>query len=245
MIVSNYSSLFSPFQGHHPTLGAHKKFTDYDFDVDEFVKLINQAADHVKRHQEFRTARKKRHFDHQKDELQPAQGGNTILGQNYAEPLLIGFELRGRLSRTSQNLQHKILCISQQQLIGCFSFLFAHYLVFLIFMNHVQSSIGSSSYTRIIQFIILISNKVPLNLTWKLLSGLIINLYKCHVDGSVSSHNLKYVPISLGCGQRLSTLSLFDSINIPLPNGLYWPSLWNGQIRKFFRTFNYSLLHMA
>ena len=91
-------------------------------------------------------------------------------------------------------------------------------------------------YTPIIQFIILISNKVPLNLTWKQLSGLIINLYKCHVDGSVSSHNLKYVPISLGCGQRLSTLSLFDSINIPLPNGLYWPSLWNGQIRKFFRT---------
>jgi len=39
---------FNPaFQGHHPTLGAHKKFTNYEFDVDEFMRLILRLADDV------------------------------------------------------------------------------------------------------------------------------------------------------------------------------------------------------
>ena len=34
-------------QGHHPTLGAHAKFTNYAFNVDEFMRLIYKAADAV------------------------------------------------------------------------------------------------------------------------------------------------------------------------------------------------------
>jgi protein O-GlcNAc transferase len=34
--------------GNHPTLGAHKKFTDYDFDQDEFVRLVMIAVKHVR-----------------------------------------------------------------------------------------------------------------------------------------------------------------------------------------------------
>lgn len=64
-----YITVFLLFQGHHPTLGAHKKFTNYEFDEQEFVRLIDEAADHVKKHKEFRAARKKLHAASKKDEL--------------------------------------------------------------------------------------------------------------------------------------------------------------------------------
>ncbi|XP_029833694.3 EGF domain-specific O-linked N-acetylglucosamine transferase isoform X2 [Ixodes scapularis] len=34
-------------EGHHPTLGAHAKFTNYRFDVGEFLRLLRKAVDHV------------------------------------------------------------------------------------------------------------------------------------------------------------------------------------------------------
>jgi len=34
-------------QGHHPTLGAHQKFTNYVFDVEEFMRIITKLADQV------------------------------------------------------------------------------------------------------------------------------------------------------------------------------------------------------
>ncbi|KAM4022947.1 LOW QUALITY PROTEIN: EGF domain-specific O-linked N-acetylglucosamine transferase [Anomaloglossus baeobatrachus] len=37
-------------KGHHPTLGEHPKFTNYAFHVEEFVRLVNSAAEHVSRH---------------------------------------------------------------------------------------------------------------------------------------------------------------------------------------------------
>lgn len=37
-------------QGHHPTLGEHPKFTNYSFDVEEFMSLVLQAAEHVLQH---------------------------------------------------------------------------------------------------------------------------------------------------------------------------------------------------
>ena len=40
-------------QGHHPTLGAHAKFTNYAFDVDEFMRLMRKAATHVRSHPAF------------------------------------------------------------------------------------------------------------------------------------------------------------------------------------------------
>jgi len=46
-------------QGHHPTLGAHKKFTNYTFDVDEFMKLIAEAAEYVLSHPRFIEAQKR------------------------------------------------------------------------------------------------------------------------------------------------------------------------------------------
>lgn len=36
--------LFQEDEGHHPTLGAHAKFTNYAFNVDEFMRLIYKAA---------------------------------------------------------------------------------------------------------------------------------------------------------------------------------------------------------
>lgn len=40
-------------QGHHPEGGAHAKFTNYAFDKDEFIRLVNNAADYVLNHLEF------------------------------------------------------------------------------------------------------------------------------------------------------------------------------------------------
>ncbi|XP_052852382.1 EGF domain-specific O-linked N-acetylglucosamine transferase [Drosophila gunungcola] len=39
--------------GHHPEGGAHAKFTNYSFDVEEFVHLVDQAAKEIRSHKEF------------------------------------------------------------------------------------------------------------------------------------------------------------------------------------------------
>jgi protein O-GlcNAc transferase len=62
------------FQGHHPTLGAHPKFTNYSFDVEEFMRLVLIAADHVDKHPRFIDARRAKYGgagqpDEPKDEL--------------------------------------------------------------------------------------------------------------------------------------------------------------------------------
>lgn len=41
------------FQGHHPEGGAHAKFTNYSFHVDEFLRLVAIGAKHVKHHKAF------------------------------------------------------------------------------------------------------------------------------------------------------------------------------------------------
>ncbi|KAK2151315.1 hypothetical protein LSH36_367g02007 [Paralvinella palmiformis] len=45
-------------EGHHPTLGAHKKFTNYSFDVSEFLRIVKKMATYVKQHPSFRAARR-------------------------------------------------------------------------------------------------------------------------------------------------------------------------------------------
>jgi hypothetical protein len=40
-------------QGHHPEGGAHAKFTNYAFDVPEFLRLVEIGAKHVKHHRKF------------------------------------------------------------------------------------------------------------------------------------------------------------------------------------------------
>ncbi|RUS70729.1 hypothetical protein EGW08_021507 [Elysia chlorotica] len=53
-------------EGHHPTLGAHAKFTNYAFDISEFMRLVYKAADHVRNHPEFIQARKRKsEFKHE------------------------------------------------------------------------------------------------------------------------------------------------------------------------------------
>ena len=55
-----YRPLMISLQGHHPTLGAHAKFTNYEFDEGEFMRLILKAADHVRSHPKFIQGRQSR-----------------------------------------------------------------------------------------------------------------------------------------------------------------------------------------
>jgi len=48
-------------KGHHPTLGAHKKFTNYSFDMVEFLKLISEAAEYVFSHPRFIEEQKRKY----------------------------------------------------------------------------------------------------------------------------------------------------------------------------------------
>ncbi|KAJ8259759.1 hypothetical protein GJAV_G00173080 [Gymnothorax javanicus] len=41
-------------KGHHPTLGDHPKFTNYSFDVSEFMRVVLQAAEYVQSHRKWR-----------------------------------------------------------------------------------------------------------------------------------------------------------------------------------------------
>lgn len=40
-------------QGHHPNGGAHAKFTNYEFDVQEFLHLVRVGVKHVQSHDKF------------------------------------------------------------------------------------------------------------------------------------------------------------------------------------------------
>ncbi|XP_037831229.1 EGF domain-specific O-linked N-acetylglucosamine transferase isoform X3 [Kryptolebias marmoratus] len=42
--------VFPQDKGHHPTLGDHPKFTNYSFDVREFMRIVLEAADYVTHH---------------------------------------------------------------------------------------------------------------------------------------------------------------------------------------------------
>ncbi|KTF85370.1 hypothetical protein cypCar_00022371 [Cyprinus carpio] len=46
--------VFPQDKGHHPTLGEHPKFTNYTFDVEEFMRLVLLAAEYVTRHPSWR-----------------------------------------------------------------------------------------------------------------------------------------------------------------------------------------------
>lgn len=40
--------------GHHPEGGPHAKFTNYAFDADEFLRIVDQTANHVANHDAYR-----------------------------------------------------------------------------------------------------------------------------------------------------------------------------------------------
>jgi len=48
------SKLIQEDEGTHPDGGAHAKFTNYSFDVKEFLRLVEKAAAHVKNHPQFK-----------------------------------------------------------------------------------------------------------------------------------------------------------------------------------------------
>uniref|UniRef100_A0A8D0B5J0 EGF domain-specific O-linked N-acetylglucosamine transferase n=1 Tax=Salvator merianae TaxID=96440 RepID=A0A8D0B5J0_SALMN len=54
--------VFPQDEGHHPTLGKHPKFTNYSFDVEEFVRLVLLAADQVSQHSKWPFRRKHDEF---------------------------------------------------------------------------------------------------------------------------------------------------------------------------------------
>ncbi|XP_062979493.1 EGF domain-specific O-linked N-acetylglucosamine transferase isoform X2 [Elgaria multicarinata webbii] len=54
--------VFPQDEGHHPTLGKHPKFTNYSFSVEEFVRLVLLAADHVSQHSKWPFRRKHDEF---------------------------------------------------------------------------------------------------------------------------------------------------------------------------------------
>lgn len=41
---------FLSLKGQHPDGGTHAKFTNYEFDIDEFLRIVDKAAKHVKYH---------------------------------------------------------------------------------------------------------------------------------------------------------------------------------------------------
>ena len=51
---SNQSKVKPQDEGHHPEGGPHAKFTNYAFDADEFLRIVDQTADHVANHDIFR-----------------------------------------------------------------------------------------------------------------------------------------------------------------------------------------------
>ncbi|KAK7102557.1 EGF domain-specific O-linked N-acetylglucosamine transferase-like [Littorina saxatilis] len=57
MTWENKDKLIQEDEGHHPTLGAHAKFTNYAFDVEEFMRLVRKAAQYVRSHPAFIAAR--------------------------------------------------------------------------------------------------------------------------------------------------------------------------------------------
>ncbi|KAK3909041.1 EGF domain-specific O-linked N-acetylglucosamine transferase [Frankliniella fusca] len=45
--------VFKEDEGHHPDMGAHAKFTNYHFDVDEVSAIVEKASNHVQKHPAF------------------------------------------------------------------------------------------------------------------------------------------------------------------------------------------------
>jgi EGF domain-specific O-GlcNAc transferase len=58
----NESKLVQQDEGKHPQLGTpHKKFTNYSFDVDEFIRILKKMIKYVRQHPEFIEAKKLKH----------------------------------------------------------------------------------------------------------------------------------------------------------------------------------------
>ncbi|CAL4121696.1 unnamed protein product, partial [Meganyctiphanes norvegica] len=56
-------------EGHHPEIGAHEKFTNYEFDVKEFMRLMRKCIQHVKSHRAWKNLQENYRKRQKKDEL--------------------------------------------------------------------------------------------------------------------------------------------------------------------------------
>lgn len=56
-------------QGHHPDIGAHEKFTNYEFNVKEFMRLMQKAVDHVKNHRGWQNLQENLRLAQRREEL--------------------------------------------------------------------------------------------------------------------------------------------------------------------------------
>ncbi|XP_065352579.1 EGF domain-specific O-linked N-acetylglucosamine transferase [Cloeon dipterum] len=88
MTWTNSSAMRQQDEGHHPDGGAHAKFTNYEFDSDEFVKKINEAAKHIRAHKSYQLYLKKLKYSREdespeKVDIQPAE--LTSISNNNAE----------------------------------------------------------------------------------------------------------------------------------------------------------------
>ncbi|XP_022298960.2 EGF domain-specific O-linked N-acetylglucosamine transferase-like isoform X2 [Crassostrea virginica] len=74
MTWEKQSKVVQEDEGHHPTLGAHAKFTNYEFDEGEFMRLILKAADHVRSHPKFIQGRQSRFHGSKTKQSEQTQG---------------------------------------------------------------------------------------------------------------------------------------------------------------------------
>ncbi|XP_061195479.1 EGF domain-specific O-linked N-acetylglucosamine transferase-like isoform X3 [Saccostrea echinata] len=68
------SKVYQEDEGHHPTLGAHAKFTNYEFDVSEFMRLILNAAEYVRSHPKFIQGRQSKYSEGKGKQSKASQG---------------------------------------------------------------------------------------------------------------------------------------------------------------------------
>lgn len=65
----NQTKMVQQDQGHGPGGGSHAKFTNYSFDVSEFLRLVAKCAEHVRNHKDFNEFLEKSHVRRQREEL--------------------------------------------------------------------------------------------------------------------------------------------------------------------------------
>ena len=66
---SNPDKIKAEDEGHHPEGGPHAKFTNYEFDAEEFVRIVDSAAEYVARHAAYRRLFPSNHSHRNVDEL--------------------------------------------------------------------------------------------------------------------------------------------------------------------------------
>uniref|UniRef100_A0A8W8LT34 EGF domain-specific O-linked N-acetylglucosamine transferase n=1 Tax=Magallana gigas TaxID=29159 RepID=A0A8W8LT34_MAGGI len=77
MTWEKQSKVHQQDEGHHPTLGAHAKFTKYEFDVGEFMRLILKATEYVKSHPKFIQGRQSKMLNGVGRQSKPHQGADS------------------------------------------------------------------------------------------------------------------------------------------------------------------------